>query len=69
MHTRPERPADSGGDTLPEFPPVVEGADSDVARAARIVRRRAVRRTGEALAEFAKETPELVIELIEGLLP
>ena len=40
MHTRPERSSDAGGDTLPEFPAVIDGAGSDVASAARTVRRR-----------------------------
>jgi hypothetical protein len=70
MHTRPERPADPGGDTLPDFWAVVDSANSDLAGAARHVRRRrAMRRTGEALAEFAMEAPEIVLEFIHGLLP
>lgn len=65
-----ERQSERGGDTLPEFPAVVDTAGSDFAKIARKVRRRSeVRRTGEALAEFAKEVPEMVIELVEGLLP
>jgi hypothetical protein len=65
-----ERQSEAGGDTLPEFPAVVDTARSDFAKiTGNVRRRRAVRRTGEALAEFAKEVPEMVIELIEGLLP
>ena len=65
MHTDRE---DSGGDTLPEFPVVVDTADSEFAD--RNERRpSAVRRTGKAFAEFAKEAPEMVIGFIEGLLP
>jgi hypothetical protein len=75
MHTQPQRPSGSGEDTLPEFPAIVDAADgetagSDFAEIARNVRRRgAVRRTGEAFAEFAKEMPEMVIGFVEGLLP
>jgi hypothetical protein len=70
MHTRPEPPSEPGGDTLPEFPAVVDAAGSDFAETVRNVRRRsAVRRTGQTLAEFAEEVPEMVMEFIEGLLP
>jgi hypothetical protein len=70
MDTRPDRPSDQGRDTLPEFPADVDTTGSDFAKIARNVRRRrAVRRTGEALGELAKEAPELVLEVVKGLLP
>ena len=70
MHTRPERPSDQDRDTLPEFPGVIDVAGADVAEvAAKVKGRSAVRRTSQALAEFAKEAPEMVIGFIEGLLP
>jgi hypothetical protein len=69
MQTQPERPSDQGRDTLPEFPAVVDAAGSDFTKVAPQVRRPAVRRTGEALAEFAKAAPEMVVQFVEGLLP
>jgi hypothetical protein len=70
MHTEPERSSDQGRDTLMEFPAVADSANSDFAKIAPRVRaRRALRGTGKAFAEFAKEVPEMVIGFIEGLLP
>lgn len=70
MHAEPERSSDQSRDTLPEFPAVVDSAGSDFAQIARQVgRRRAIRRSGEALVEIAKAAPEIVLEFIEGILP
>jgi len=61
------QPDEPGGDTLPEFPAVVDPPDSDFHRIARRVRRRrAVRQTSEGLLEFAKAAPEMVLEFIQG---
>lgn len=66
-----ERPSDAqGGDTLPEFPAVVDRQDSDFPRIARRVRRRnAVRHACAGLVDFVKEVPEMVFEFITGLWP
>jgi hypothetical protein len=52
------------------FPAVAGTVGSDFAEIARNVRSRgAVRRTGEAFAEFAMEAPEIVLGFVEALLP
>ena len=70
MDSGSEQPSQSCEDTLPEIPTVVGRLDDQIARTARQVRRRrAVRQVFEAGAEFAKDAPEIVLELITGLWP
>ena len=70
MDSGPGRPSQSWDDTLPEIRPVIDRPDDEVAGAALPVRhRRAVRQAFEASAAFAKDAPELVLELILGILP
>jgi hypothetical protein len=70
MDSWPERPSQSCDDTLPEIPTVVDRPDDEVARTGPHMRRRqGVRQAFEASAAFAKDAPEMVLELIMGILP
>jgi hypothetical protein len=66
----PGRRSQSCDDTLPEIPAVVDRPDYQVARTGPgMRRRRTVRQAFEASAAFAKDAPEMVLELIMGILP
>ena len=81
MDTWPEWSSESapgtrnpGSDTLPDLPAIADRAndeaDSDIAGAARRVRRRgAIGQAARASAAFAKAAPEVVLQFIEGLWP
>jgi len=70
MRTPPEPLSDPGMDTLPEAQAAADGGESDFALIERQVRRRNVaRRVGEGFAEVAKAVPELVVDILEMLLP
>jgi hypothetical protein len=70
MDSGPKRPSQSYDDTLPEIPPVIDRPEDEVARAAlRVRHRRAVRQAFEAGAAFAKDAPEMALELIMGSCP
>jgi hypothetical protein len=55
---------------VPEFAAIVDEADDEVAGTARDVgRRRGARQAFAASAQVAREAPEMVLELIMGILP
>ena len=70
MRTPPEPLSDPGLDTPPEAEAAADAGESDFARIERQVRRRNVaRHVGEGFAEVAKAVPELVVDILEMLLP